>query len=106
MRAGLLTDTIHILEMRKTTSETGAQRKEYVKVCKIKAYRKKLSAAVGDGVNASEEFISNTLVFQVRKCSFLNEKIRIKYGDNTFEVILLDKQRDNTFLMTCRKVNT
>lgn len=105
MRAGLLTETIHILELQKTTSETGAEKREYVETHKIKADRRKLSASVGDGVNASEEFISNTLVFQVRKYSFLNENIRIKYGIHFYKVILLDPQSDNSYLMTCSKVN-
>lgn len=105
MRAGLLTATIHILELQKTTSETGAERREYVETHKIKADRKKLSASVGNGVNASEEFISNTLVFQVRKYSFLNENIRIKYGNHSYKVVLLDPQSDNSYLMTCSKVN-
>ncbi|MDR2057641.1 MAG: head-tail adaptor protein [Dysgonamonadaceae bacterium] len=105
MRAGLLTDAIHILELQKTTSETGAEKREYVETHKIKAYRKKLSASVGDGVNASEEFISNTLVFQVRKYSFLNENTHIKYGIHFYKVILLDPQSDNSYLMTCSKIN-
>ena len=105
MRAGLLTEIIHILELQKTTSETGAEKREYVETHKIKADRKKLSASVGDGVNASEEFISNTLVLQVRKYSFLNENIHIKYGNHFYKVILLDPQSDNSYLITCSKIN-
>ena len=105
MRAGLLTEIIHILKLQRTTSETGAIREGYIETHKIKAYRKKISASVGDGVNASEEFISNTLVFQVRKYSFLNESIRIKYRNNIYKVLLLDPQSDNSYLMTCSKVN-
>ena len=108
MRAGLLTETIHILELQKTTSDTGAEKREYIETHKIKAYRKKLSASLGTGVNASEEFISNTLVFQVRKYSFLNEDIRLKYRNNTYRIILIDPQDhpiNNTYLITCSKVN-
>ena len=105
MRAGLLTESIGILEMQKTTSDTGAERREYVERCKIKAYRRRLSAVVGSGINASEEFISNTLVFQVRKYSFLNENIRIKYRDNTYRITLIEPQRDNTYVVTTSKVN-
>lgn len=105
MRAGLLTDIICVLELQKTTSETGAEKREYVETHKIKAARKKLSASVGNGVNANEEFISNMLVFQVRKYSFLTENIRIKYGNHVYKVILLDPQSDNSYLMTCSKVN-
>lgn len=105
MRAGLLTETIHICDLIRTISPSGAEKKEYVPTHTIKAYRKKLSASVGNGVNASEEFIANTLVFQVRKYSFLNENARIKYGENLYKIILLDPQIDNTYLITCSKVN-
>ena len=105
MRAGLLKETISILEMQTTTSETGAVKKEFVQTHNIKAFRKKLSASVGSGVNASEEFISNTLVFQVRRYSFINDAIRIKYNNNTYKVILLDRQNDGTYHITCSKIN-
>lgn len=105
MRAALLTDTIHILELQKTTSKTGEEVREYVEKYEIKAYRKKLSASVGDGINANEEFIANTIVFQVRKYSFLNESMRIKFKERLYDVVLLDLQRDNTYLITCSKVN-
>ena len=105
MRAGLLTETIHIYEEKKHIEETGEDVKEYNETHKIKAYRKKLSASVGNGINANEEFIANTLVFQVRKYKFLNENMRIKYGSNFYKIILLDPQTDNTYLITCSKVN-
>jgi len=105
MRAALLTETIHIYKSQKKTSDSGAVTKEYVETHKIKANRKKLSASVGDGVNANEEFIGNTLVFQTRKYSFLNEDMRIKYGNHFYKIILIDKQGDNSYLITCSKVN-
>ena len=105
MRAGLLTETIEILQLQVTTSVSGAQKREFVPTHTIKAYRKKLAASVGNGINASEEFISNTLVFQVRKYRFINENMRIRYQSNIFKVILLDPQRDGTCLITFSKVN-
>lgn len=105
MRAGLLTETIDIYDLQTTISATGAVTKEYVKTYTIKAHRKKLSASVGNGINASEEFIGNSLVLQVRNYPFINENIRIKYGGNFFKVILLDLQNDNTYLITCSKNN-
>lgn len=105
MRAGLLREKIEILEMETTLSETGAEEKRCVATYTIKAYRKKLSAAVGNGVNAHEEFIANTLVFQVRRYSFLNENVLVEYGEQRYKVILLDAQPDHTFLMTCSKTN-
>lgn len=105
MRAALLAETIYIHKLQKTTSPSGAVIKEYVQTHTIKANRKKLAASVGNGINANEEFIGNTLVFQVRKYSFLNEDVRIKYGDNLYKILLLDLQTDNTYLITCSKVN-
>lgn len=105
MRAGLLNETISILEVQITRNETGGEEKNFIETHKIKAYRKKLSASVGSGVNASEEFVSNTLVFQVRKYAFLNEDIYIRYRMNLYKVILLDLQSDNTYLITCTKEN-
>lgn len=105
MRAALLTEIIHIHKLQKTTSDSGAVTKEYIETHKIKANRKKLSASVGDGVNANEEFIGNTLVFQTRKYSFLNEDMRIKYGNHFYKILLLDIQSDNTCFITCSKIN-
>lgn len=104
MRAALLRETIVIQEVRRTISErTGAEKTEYVDIAKIKAYRKKISASVGTGVSASEQFIANTLVFQVRKYSFINKDIQVRYGGEIYKVTLIDSQRDNTYLLTCSK---
>lgn len=105
MRAGLLSEIIAIHQERKTISETGAELKEYVETHKIKAFRKKLTASVGNGINANEEFIENTLVFQVRKYSFIDDNVRVKHGNTFYRIILLDPQRDNTYLMTLSKIN-
>lgn len=105
MRAGLLRETIHIHTPQVVINETGEKFRDYVESYKIKAFRKKLSASVGKGINASEEFIGNTLVFQTRKYSFLNEDIRIKYHDKFYKVILLDIQLDNSYLITCSYIN-
>lgn len=106
MRAGLLKETVTVLELQKTISETtGAEKKQYVERCKIKANRRKLSASIGDGLNANEEFIEKTLVLQVRKYSFLKDGIKIKYRDHLYRVVLLDLQADNTYLITCSKEN-
>lgn len=105
LRAGLLRETIHIYELKKTTSETGSQTEKYVKTHTIKAASKKLTASMGNGVNANEVFIANTLVFQVRKYSFLNEDVRIKYGSRFYKIILIDPQLDNSLLITLSKIN-
>lgn len=105
LRAGLLNARISILVQHKIQSPSGEVRDEYVEEHKIRAYRRKLTAAVGSGVNASEEFISNTLIFQTRQYSFLQDTIRILYEERQYKVVLIDSQRDNTYLITCSKIN-
>lgn len=105
MRAGLLTERISLFEYKKVTSDSGFETKEWVKLRDIKAYRKKISATVGDGVNANEEFISNTIVFQVRAYSIINDNLRIEYNGVTYKIILLEKNPDKSYLMTCSKNN-
>ena len=105
MRAGLLRETIHIYTPQVVINETGEKFSDYIESYKIKAFRKKLSTSVGKGINASEEFIGNTLVFQTRKYSFLNEDVRIRYHDKFYKVILLDIQLDNSYLITCTYIN-
>lgn len=105
MRAALLREIIDIYKMQKTKSASGAEKKEWIKTHSIKASRKKLSASVGDGISANEEFIGNTLVFQVRKYHFLEEDMRVKYKKYFYKIILLDLQGDNTYFMTCSKIN-
>lgn len=106
MRAGLLTEIVCIYELVKSTHESGEEIKEYLPKYHIKANRKKLTAVVGNGINANEEFIGNTLILQTRKYSFLNENVRIKYGDNMYKVLLLSLESDkNSYLITCSKIN-
>lgn len=106
MRAGLLTERISLFERQKITSDSGFETTEWVKKTDIHARRIKLKAVVGDGVNANEEFIGNTIIFQVRAYSFIKDEMRIEYQNTMFKIILLDKQRsDNTYLITCSKKN-
>lgn len=106
MRAGLLTERITFFEEQTIKSPaSGAIRKDFVEVQSIRAYRKKLSASLGNGINASEEFIANTLVFQVRKYSFIKESMQIGYNGKRYSITLLDEQSDNSYLITCSKIN-
>lgn len=105
MRAGLLNETISILQLTTTTSPSGAKKKEYQETHKIKAFKRKLMASLGNGVNASEEFIENTIVLQIRKYSFINDKVRIKHKGNTYSIKLIDNGDKNSYIITCRKVN-
>lgn len=106
MQAGLLREIIDFEEAKEVKTASGFIEKEYVKVLTVKAYRKKLSAATGVKINAFEDFIGNTIVFQVRWHPAINEKQRIHYQGNTYKIVLLDRQRqDNTYIITCSKDN-
>lgn len=105
MRAGLLRELIVFEEEAREETPFGSSRKIYRKVLTCKAYRKKLSAVLGKEVNASEEFIENTIVFQVRYYPIITDKLRIIYNGNTYTIKLLDLQPDHTYLITCTKNN-
>ncbi len=106
MRAGLLTERLVFKELVQEKSATGAIRKEYKPVLTCRAYRKKLSAVVDrDGVNAMEQFIGQMIVFQVRYYPVIKESQRVEYQGRDYEIKLLDRQRDNTYVITVEKLN-
>lgn len=105
MRAGLLTELITFEEKRGVKTPFGSTEITYVPILTCKAYRKKLSAVLGKEVNASEEFIANTIVFQTRQYPAINENLRVSYKGNTYRIRLLDPQTDRTYLITCAKNN-
>ena len=106
MRAGLLRETLVFKELEEITSPTGFVKKEYKEVFRCKAYRKKLSSIIDkDGLNAGEEFIGNIAVFQIRYYPVINEDQRVEYQGRIYSITLLDRQRDNTYLITITKMN-
>lgn len=106
MRTGALNETISLLSLREIKDETGGVAREYVCTHTIHVERRNLSAVLGNGVNAMEEFIGNTVVFHTWKYSFLNESMRVKYNDTLFSIVLIDPQPDKkSCLITCKKIN-
>lgn len=107
MRAGLLRhEILDFQELQSTKSPSGATKKEYVSILKTRANRRKLTAVVNrDGVNASEQFIGNMIVVQVRFNPLIKENMRVIYQSKTYSIQLLDKQPDNTYLITLNKEN-
>lgn len=106
MRAGLLREFVEFLELTEIKSNSGFAKKEYVSFLSTRCSRRKLSASMGDGLNANEEFIANTVVIQVRYNSLIEESNRIKYNGKMYKIILLDKQlQDNSYLITMTKIN-
>lgn len=107
MRAGLLRhEILDFQELQTTKSPSGATKKEYVSILKTRASKRKLTAVVEkDGVNASEQFIGNMIVVQVRFNPLIKENMRVLYHSRTYSIQLLDKQPDNTYLITLKKEN-
>lgn len=105
MNAGLLTETIIFEEAKEVKTESGFIEKEYVQILTMRAYRKKISAS-SNKLNAFEDFIGNTIIFQTWFHPAINEKLRILYKGNTYKIVLLDRQRyDNTYTIICTKEN-
>ena len=105
MRAGLLRDKISFLELTEIRTESGFKKKEYTNVLTTRCSRRKLSAQYGDGLNANEEFIANTVVVQVRFNRLIKEKQRVDYNSKKWNIILIDKQADNSLMITLSKIN-
>ena len=106
MRSGSLKDRICLLSLQETKNETGGVKKDYVCTHTIRVERRKLSAVLGNGVNASEEFIGNTIVFLSWKYPFLKENMRVRYNNIIYSITLIDPQPDSqSCLITCKKVN-
>lgn len=85
---------------------SGSTKKEYVSILKTRASKRKLTAVVEkDGVNASEQFIGNMIVVQVRFNPLIKENMRVIYHSRTYSIQLLDQQPDNTYLITLKKEN-
>lgn len=104
MRAGLLNETLSFKELKEVTSPSGFVKKEYVSVLTCKAYRVRLSASA-EGVNAMEQFTGHIIVFQVRCYPAIKENQRVEYQGKDYSITLLDRQRDNTYLVTLTKID-
>lgn len=105
MRAGLLKETLIFKEWKEITTLSGFVKKEYVPILTCKAYKKKLSSVIGDGVNAMEQFIGNAIVFQVRYYPVIKENQKVEYQGKDYTITMLDRQRDNTYLITLTKTD-
>ena len=107
MRAGLLREKLEFQELRTIKNpDSGATKKEFVTVITARANKRKLTAVVNsDGVSASQEFIGSMIVFQVRYNPVIKMSQQVIYEGQKFEIQLLDRQKDNTCLMTLKRKN-
>lgn len=106
MRAGLLTEVLVFLEPTEKRGLSGAVSKEFKEVFRCRGDRRKMSLiADKDGVNAMEQFIGNTIVFQVRRYPIIKSSMRVEYLGSTYEIKMIDPQQDNTLLLTLNRIN-
>lgn len=108
MRAGSLRHEIVDFQELQSSRDTksGSIKKEYVSILKTRASKRKLTAVVDkNGVNASQEFIGNMTVVQVRFNPLIKENMRVSYQSRIYSIQLLDRQADNTYLITLKKEN-
>lgn len=104
MRAGLLRHIITFQEEKTLEMPSGAIKREWVDVTTIKAEKKKVTS-VNTDIDAKEEFTGNTVIFRTRYYPAINDKMRVKFNGTVYNIQLLDRQLDNTYLITCTKVN-
>lgn len=105
MRAGRLTDILTFHELQKTRTPSGAVEKAYVKILTARGERLKLTAVVDkDGINASELFIGNMIVFRLRYNPLINDNQRVEYQGRKYSIQLIDKYR-NELKITLNRIN-
>lgn len=107
MRVGLFREVLEFKELVSVQSLSGAVKKEYQGVFSCKARRIKLSAVVDkDGLNAMEQFIGSTVIFQTRYYPNIKESQRVVWQGRTYEIKLLDRKiGDNSYQITLSKIN-
>ncbi|MBK5721372.1 phage head closure protein [Dysgonomonas sp. Marseille-P4677] len=106
MRAGLLREILVIQELRPVQSASGAMKKDYVSILKVRGNKLKLTAVMDrDGVNAGEEFLGDMIIFQIRYNPNINDSQRVIFQNIKYKIKLIDKQTDNSLLLTLQKIN-
>lgn len=104
MRAGLLREIVTFAALNTTRSPSGAVKQDYVDVLTVKAEKRKITS-VNTDIDAKEEFTGNTVVFRTRAYPLINERMRVKWQSKVYQIQLLDRQLDSTYLITCTKIN-
>ena len=104
MKAGILTETLTFKELKETTSETGYVTPTYILVFQQKAYKKKLTQ--DDVTDAKEIFNRSTIQFLSRYNPQVNDKMRVEYEGNDYNITSIDRNRaDNSMIITLKKIN-
>lgn len=108
MRAGLLREMLIFKSPVETRSPTGAIKKEYEEVFRCRASRRKMTLiADKDGVSAMEQFIGQTLVFQVRNYPTIKENQHVEYNSKEYNLKMITPQlNDNSLILTLDRIDT
>ena len=105
MRAGRLTEILEFQNEIRKRNPTGEIEYVYESILSARAERLKLTAVMDkDGVNASELFIGNMLVFRLRYNSLINDNQRVLYQGKKYSIQLIDKSR-NELKITLNRIN-
>lgn len=106
MKAGLLREKIVVEEAVTEVSPSGATHKVWQTAFSTRCRRQRITAIVGDGMDAYEEFIQNTVILQVRDNKRFKDTQRIVYKGQRFRITLINPQiEDKTLYITLSKIN-
>lgn len=106
MRAGLLKEKLTFLDAVTTITPSGAPVKQWNPVYSCRAYKRRTTTSIGDGINAKEVFVNYNLVFQVRYNPLISDSQRVEYRGRTYKIVPpLDYRQDNTYIITLNRVD-
>ena len=104
MKAGILRETLIFKELKKETTDTGFIKSSFVQVFTQKAYKKKITQ--DDTEDAKEIFNRSTIQFLLRYNSKVNDKMRVEFENNDYNITAIDRNReDNSMIITIKKIN-
>ena len=107
MSAGELKERIELLRSIKKEDNTGDIVAEYEPYRSIRASRRNQSYKIGNGLNAKEEFIEQTLVFKVRNYPFIKYDLLVKYEGSIYQQVSPPERdyRGGYLTLIVKKVN-
>ena len=104
MQAGLLKYPIEFFEFSATKDWSGSIKKEWSSVPKTKCARKRVSPG-GMQINALSEFITSTVLLQVRYNKKIKDTQRFHFNGYRYRIILTERMTDDTIVITGTRLN-
>lgn len=104
MKAGILKETLIFKELEEETTDTGFVKISFVQVFTQKAYKKKITQ--DDTEDDKEIFNRSTIQFLLRNNQKVNDKMRVEFESNDYNITAIDRNReDNSMVITIKKIN-